>query len=381
MIVKVFIDKDCFNVEYDTTSITISSILNILRQQNRLKYQDDELYAFYNRTVHPITPQTTLEETFVIQRSILLLISRVKYEKLKKLSPALESAALAAQELSQQNYELIVTIGHIKSFVDNYYKGETFDKLLSAMPIDQMVSESAEENLKVLTHWFKTEFFTFVHNAKCKVCGNETQGTGSTYPTEYEAQGYANRVELYKCSKCGAVTRFPRYDNPERLLETRKGRCAEFANVFTGMLLAFGFDARIVVDLTDHVWSEVWLDDKQRYVHVDPCEDIVDAPYTYEVGWGKKLTWIFAIGPHEIRDVTRKYTKNYNAVLARRSPLVSEEWLTNFLKFRNAQWRVGVSKDIIDDLDAKHAKDEASMLIDRDSVKPEEQRTRISGNE
>ena len=34
----------------------------------------------------------------------------------------------------------------------------------------------------------------------------------------------------YRCSICLRTTRFPRYNHPEKLLETRKGRCGEWVN-------------------------------------------------------------------------------------------------------------------------------------------------------
>lgn len=67
----------------------------------------------------------------------------------------------------------------------------------------------------------------------------------------------ASIVEIYKCKLCSSIVRFPRYNDPKKLLETRSGRCGEWANCFTLMCKALNYETRYVLDFTDHVWTEV----------------------------------------------------------------------------------------------------------------------------
>ena len=88
-------------------------------------------------------------------------------------------------------------------------------------------------------------------------------------------------------------------------------RCGEYANCFALILASLGFDTRHVVDWTDHVWCEVWIDvlgnsggggdspgnmvinsgpQPGRWVHCDPAEAAADSPLMYEQGWGKVST-------------------------------------------------------------------------------------------
>lgn len=194
-----------------------------------------------------------------------------------------------------------------------------------------------EEDMLVLDllQWFKGDFFSWVDSLPCSRCGGKTQPSGSLPPSNDDLRWDAGRVENHYCHTCHLSTRFPRYNNPEKLLETRRGRCGEWANCFTLCCRALGLEARYIWDSTDHVWTEVYSQSQQRWLHCDPCENTCDKPLLYEVGWGKKLSYILAFSKDQVVDVTWRYSCKHSEVLSRRSQ-VSEMWLLHTLNNLNA---------------------------------------------
>lgn len=181
-----------------------------------------------------------------------------------------------------------------------------------------------------LLAWFKNSFFKWVDAPPCDGCGGVPTSVGMTNPDAEDLRWGASRVENYKCEKCQKFVRFPRYNSPEKLLETRRGRCGEWANCFTLCCRAMGFEARYVLDWTDHVWTEVYSPSQKRWLHCDPCENICDKPLLYESGWNKKLSYVIAFSADEVQDVTWRYSSKHSELLARRQEC-RESWLVQVL--------------------------------------------------
>ena len=99
-----------------------------------------------------------------------------------------------------------------------------------------------------LVNWFNTEYFEWINSVKCKVCGKENIEKAVSNENGV-------RVEIGLC--CGKESKFVRYNNIEKLLTTRKGRCGEYANCFTFFCRCLGYDARYTTATFDHVWTEV----------------------------------------------------------------------------------------------------------------------------
>ncbi|KAM3858299.1 peptide-N(4)-(N-acetyl-beta-glucosaminyl)asparagine amidase [Diretmus argenteus] len=228
------------------------------------------------------------------------------------------------------------------------------DKLTQAKEADPECKLRKEDFLLLeLLRWFKQDFFSWVDRLPCSCCGGSTQTTDSLNPTTEDLHWGAQRVENHYCQTCQLSTRFPRYNNPEKLLETRRGRCGEWANCFTLCCRALGLDARYIWDSTDHVWTEVYSLSQRRWLHCDPCENACDKPLLYEVGWGKKLAYVLAFSKDQVVDVTWRYSCKHPEVLTRRTR-VQEAWLLRTINQLNTVRQQSLSperkKELLDRL-------------------------------
>lgn len=237
-----------------------------------------------------------------------------------------------------------------------------------------------EDDLLVLEllHWFKTEFFSWVDSLPCTRCGAKTQAAGSLPPSEDDLRWDAGRVEKHFCQTCQLSARFPRYNNPEKLLETRRGRCGEWANCFTLCCRAMGLEARYIWDSTDHVWTEVYSHSQGRWLHCDPCENACDKPLLYEVGWGKKLSYILAFSKDQVVDVTWRYSCKHAEVRSRRTQ-VQETWLLHAVNNLNTTRQQPLSSERRQEL-LQRLLVELVEFISPKTPKPGELGGRVSGS-
>ncbi|KAL7538660.1 hypothetical protein ACHAWF_006166 [Thalassiosira exigua] len=186
---------------------------------------------------------------------------------------------------------------------------------------DDLEWEGDDLLLKRLTLYFKRHVMAWCNQPPCSNpdCKGNEDGTKMTSKgvrgpqTEEEKTGQAGRVEVYTCQLCEAETTFPRFNSPRALFKSRRGRCGEFANLFGTYCRALGFDTRYVLDLTDHVWVEVWSARQQRWIHADSCEGLIDRPNMYEQGWGKKLSYAIGATHDSVADVTKRYTRKFHS--------------------------------------------------------------------
>ncbi|KAM4539534.1 peptide-N(4)-(N-acetyl-beta-glucosaminyl)asparagine amidase isoform 2-T2 [Odontesthes bonariensis] len=223
-------------------------------------------------------------------------------------------------------------------------------KLKEAKEADPECKLGMEDFLVLeLLRWFKQDFFSWVDCLPCSQCGGLTQHDSSLSPSADDLRWGAQRVENHYCQSCQLSTRFPRYNNPEKLLETRRGRCGEWANCFTLCCRALGLEARYIWDSTDHVWTEIYSVSQHRWLHCDSCENVCDKPLLYEVGWGKKLAYVLAFSKDQVVDVTWRYSCKHPEVLSRRTR-VQEAWLLHTINGLNASRQQLLSPDRMKEL-------------------------------
>ncbi|XP_055701462.1 peptide-N(4)-(N-acetyl-beta-glucosaminyl)asparagine amidase isoform X2 [Phlebotomus papatasi] len=176
------------------------------------------------------------------------------------------------------------------------------------------------------TEWFNTSFFTWINQIPCKVCGQQNKGRPSM------ALENGLRVEELLC--CATVTRFVRYEDVATLLTTRMGRCGEYANCFTFLCRCLGYEARYVAATFDHVWTEVYSVTQKRWIHVDPSDNVVDAPLMYQHGWKRNVDYIIAHSKDDVQDVTWRYCNDHSQLLKRRKRCSEFELIRVILKIR-----------------------------------------------
>ncbi|XP_075171385.1 peptide-N(4)-(N-acetyl-beta-glucosaminyl)asparagine amidase isoform X1 [Anomaloglossus baeobatrachus] len=350
----------------DASQLLLTYADNILRSPNEEKYRSIRIgnTAFSTRLLPvPGAVECLFEMGFEEGETHLVFPKKASVEKLRKVRDRIASerdkrvngsnvAVPAATESAQQvpSPSLASEIKFFKTLQSNaqhvvmYELAELQQKAREHVPVSELKAKAQEKLQQArslesdtsmneddflmleLLRWFKEQFFSWVNNLPCSRCGEQTEAKEALAPSDDDLRWGASRVENHYCNKCQYINRFPRYNDPGKLLETRRGRCGEWANCFTLCCRALGLEARYVWDATDHVWTEVFSSSQNRWLHCDPCENACDKPLLYEVGWGKKLSYIIAFSKDEVVDVTWRYSCKHEEVISRRKD-VRENWL------------------------------------------------------
>ncbi|HXX86924.1 MAG TPA: transglutaminase-like domain-containing protein [Candidatus Acidoferrum sp.] len=104
-----------------------------------------------------------------------------------------------------------------------------------------------------------------------------------------------------------------RHNDPLEILAYGRGRCGEFSILFAAVCLAHDIRARLILDMSDHVWIEVWEESKNNWMHIDPSEKRINDPFMYERDWKKNLSQIYAFENGKMEDVTKNYKMHKNS--------------------------------------------------------------------
>ena len=75
------------------------------------------------------------------------------------------------------------------------------------------------------------------------------------------------------------------------------------------------------MSLIDHGWTEVFIRETEKWIHIDTAEALFDKPKQYEKVQGKKLTYVIAFSENEVVDVTYRYILDLKITQSRRDQI------------------------------------------------------------
>ncbi|PON73862.1 Transglutaminase-like [Parasponia andersonii] len=349
---KILGVDDDRTVSTDSDLVDVSEKLRLVSINEDHKEEKEEVEAELLKSDEELARMLQAEEEALFFQQYVVAEDNGQFEQ--RVRPYVDQVRLYEDPVRQEAARKTVPVEELE------------EKALVSLAKEGNFSPSKAEQdhafLLQLLFWFK-QSFRWVHQPSCDGCGNQTtsQGMGVALPSEIRFR--VSRVEIYRCDFCPTITRFPRYSDPLKLVETRRGRCGEWANCFTLYCRAFGFESRLIIDFTDHVWTECFSSFLGRWMHLDPCEGVYDKPLLYEKGWNKKLNYVIAIAKDGVCDVTKRYTRKWHEVLSRRN-ITTESALSSILNKIVQECRRGFTPQVLSVLEDCNEKERQAMERD-----------------
>jgi hypothetical protein len=106
------------------------------------------------------------------------------------------------------------------------------------------------------------------------------------------------------------------FEDPTQILDSGKGICVQWSEVYVSACLALGYQSRLVVAVDTSTWSyiHVWAEDYYNgtWVHVDPSDRVWNNSARYQSwNWGSgigSIVKIYAFEDNTLQDVTSSYS-------------------------------------------------------------------------
>jgi uncharacterized membrane protein YphA (DoxX/SURF4 family) len=106
------------------------------------------------------------------------------------------------------------------------------------------------------------------------------------------------------------------FEDPTQILDSGKGICVQWSEVYVSACLALGYQSRLVAAVDTSTWTyiHVWAEDYYNgtWVHVDPSDKVWNNPTRYQSwDWGRGIgsdVKIYAFETSTFQDVTSSYS-------------------------------------------------------------------------
>ncbi|KAH3683788.1 hypothetical protein WICPIJ_005244 [Wickerhamomyces pijperi] len=301
-----------------TTSVDSAKIKTVSKQLlSAYKEQQGKLYQTQRQQIQRHREQILTKD----QR-----LTGTLFNLLHKTVPTYESPR--SQEITLDSIDLET----IYSGVDEQLKKDL------KFPHGDIPYDYVDCLVKELLRWYKNDFFKWVNQPET----TEEQGPAKLVRVEQsnhqeQTDGKASITEVYITEKSKETIRFPRFNDPVKLLTWRQGRCGEWVNCFLLILRSLNIRARYVWNAEDHVWCEYFSPALNTWVHLDSCEESMNQPEIYCENWGKAMSYCIAVGfDCGVVDVSDKYITKQDKQLPRNK--MSENQLKQLINLLNFEY-------------------------------------------